>query len=123
MQPHPSKGELRLHYDKLPVATELRGRFGNQLWAVRYDEGSDISLRVLIDGEVKHHMSVGRGDFQWHSFRLPINLAETGKSITFVISAPDATWRQACLDARLLGAAKARTKNNRAADDTTAERP
>ena len=102
-QPHPAKGELRLHFGELPAASELRGYFGNRLWAVRYDEGSDVVLRVLVDGKQRHKMTLGRGDFSWHPFVLPIGKELAAKPVTFVLSATDTTWRQVCLDARLLG--------------------
>lgn len=103
VQPHPDRGELRLYFPDLPKARKLRGYFGNQLWAVRYDEGSEVVLRVLVDGEERHKLQVSRGDFGWHAFEVPLTTTEAGKPITFVISAQDATWRQACLDARLVG--------------------
>ena len=107
VQPHPSKGTLKLRYDDLPAATELQGRFGNQLWGVRYDEGSDVKLVVRVDGKVLHTSTVTRGDFRWHSFAVRLPAGFAGKSLTFEVSAEDATWRQACFDARLIGGVKA----------------
>jgi hypothetical protein len=102
VQPHPAKGVTRLSWDNVPKAPVLAGRFGNRLWAVRRDSGSDVELRVVVGNRVRHEIRVARGDFSWHPFRIELHPDERGLPVTFELRADDPTWRQTCLDARLL---------------------
>ena len=104
VQPDPPRGALHVRFDRPPPAAQLAGHFGNQLWAVRHDEGSDVVMRVLVDGRERLRMALSRGDFGWHPWHLRLEPAERGKPIELVFSAEDPTWRQACFDARLVGA-------------------
>lgn len=105
LQPDPSGGVTRLSWGKVPAATALAGRFGNRLWAVRHEQGSEVELRVTIGDRVRYVLKVQPGDFGWHPFRIDLDPAEHGKPVGFEWRAEDALWRQTCLDARLLGPA------------------
>ncbi|GEM_PF-3457965 len=103
VQPYPSEGELHIEYTDLPPGDALEGRFGNRLWAVRHDSGSDVVFRVLVAGKERFKLQIARDDFRWHKWRVKLRASERKQDVTFVVSAVDVSWRQACFDARLLG--------------------
>ena len=103
LQPHPAGGVTRLAWAKVPDATALVGRFGNRLWAVRAEEGSPVELRVVIGERARYTLTVQPHDFRWHPFRIDLDPAERGQSVRFEWRSEVSTWRQTCLDARLLG--------------------
>ena len=102
-QPHPGGATLQVRWPAPAAARSLQGRFGNRLWAVRYDKGSDVAVRVRIGGEVRHESILSRGDFTWHAFEVPLATADHGQPIAIEFSAADTAWRQLCFDARLVG--------------------
>lgn len=103
LQPHPPGGVTTLTWAKVPEATALVGRFGPRLWAVRHEEGSAVELRVLIGERARYTMTVQPHDFRWHDFRIDLDPGERGQAVRFEWRAENSTWRQTCLDARLLG--------------------
>ncbi len=105
VQPHPASATLRMRWAKVPEGEELAGRVGNRLWAVRYDEGSDVRFTVRVAGKIRHTQQLARGDFRWHPWRIALRADERGKPVTLEFAATDPTWRQLCVDARVLGPA------------------
>ena len=103
VQPHPAGATLRLRWPKVPDGDEVAGRVGNRLWAVRYDEGSDVRFTVRVAGKIRHTQQLARGDFRWHPWRVALRADERGKPVTLEFAATDPTWRQLCVDARVLG--------------------
>ncbi len=93
----------RLSWANVPDARVLEGRFGNRLWAVRREVGSDVELRVIVGDRVRYELRLERGDFNWYGFRIDLDPGERGRPIAFELRADDPTWRQTCLDAKLLG--------------------
>jgi hypothetical protein len=103
-QPFPDGGTLRVRWDRVPAASRLQGRFGNRLWAVRYDKGSDVAFRLRVGGEVRHEQILDRADFRWHRFDVPLRADEAGLPVMVELSAADAAWRQTCFDLRVVRA-------------------
>ncbi len=104
VQAWPDGGAVRVAWRDLPGASLLTGRFGLRLWAVRYDEGSDVRFRVRIGGRLALELKVERGDFRYQPWQVALEKGDAGKPITFEVAAADVRWRQACFDARLTGA-------------------
>jgi len=106
VQPHPANATLRLQWKDVPDGDEVAGRVGNRLWAVRYGEGSDVRFTVRVDGKIRHSQMIARGDFVWHPWRVRLRAHERAKPVTLEFAAADPTWRQLCVDARVLGTPK-----------------
>ncbi len=104
IQPHPGGGLTRLSWADVPVGDVVAGRFGNRLWAVRHEEGSEVELRVVVGNRVRMELRLQPSDYRYHAFRIDLAPAERGLPVAFEIRAEDHTWRQTCLDARLLKA-------------------
>lgn len=100
-QPDPPGGVLRVLYPRLPDGRVLHGRFGNRLWAVRNEAGSDTVMRVLIGGHEKLRMVLKRGDFTYRRWRIELAPKDRQKPVELAFSAVDSAWRQVCFDARL----------------------
>ncbi|MCO4760425.1 MAG: hypothetical protein KC502_02900 [Myxococcales bacterium] len=105
VQPHPAGATLRLRWPIVPGGDAIVGRVGNQLWAVRYDEGSDVRFSVRVGGKIVHTQLIARGDFRWHRWRVPLGPDDQEKSVALEFAAADPTWRQLCVDARVVGKA------------------
>lgn len=101
--PHPDAAVLTLQWDDVPAAERLEGRFGNLLWAVRHEMGSDVLVRVRVGEAVRFEQRVDRGDFDWHAFAIDLRPDERGAKVALELSADDHKWRQFCVDARLVG--------------------
>ncbi len=105
MQPHPDGATLRLRWADVPPARRLEGRFGNRLWALRYDKGGDVALRIRVGRTIRHEQVISRDDVHWYRFGFDLQPQDVGKPLTIELSAADTAWRQTCFDARLLGPA------------------
>lgn len=103
VQPHPSGATLQVRWATPPAARALELRYGNRLWAVRNDKGSEVAVRVRVGAAIRHELIVPRGDFSWHAARIELSGADHGAPIALEFSAADSAWRQGCFDARLVG--------------------
>lgn len=103
-QPHPDGATLVVRWPTVRAARTLEGRVGNRLWAVRYDKGSDVAVRLRVAGEVRQELVLQRGDFGWHPLRVELTADDYGQPVSIEFAASDSAWRQLCFDLRLRGA-------------------
>ncbi len=106
VHPPGDHGTLRLTFGDLPAGTELQGRLGNRLWAVRHgDTGTPVRFTVLVGGEQRWEKTLPTDDFSYYRWSVPLRPTDAGKEIAFEIYADQEAWREACFDARLIGRA------------------
>lgn len=102
-QPHPDRGTLRIRFPAVPLGTRLVGGVGLNLWANRYEEGSDVRFGIAVDGATVYETQLPRQDFTWHTVDVPTTPG--AHEVVVSLSADDARWRQACFDLVALEAA------------------
>ncbi|MBN1945494.1 MAG: hypothetical protein JW797_07445 [Bradymonadales bacterium] len=99
---HPD-AELALTWEQLELGRSIEGNIGNTMPAIRADRGSDIHLRVEIDGQTRHQLTFGKWDQPFFPFSVETgDLAGQRHDLTFVLQADDFFDRWVCLRARVL---------------------
>lgn len=93
----PDGGVLRIRYPAVTLGTVLSGGVGLTLWTVRQDNGSPVSFRALVDGDVVWEATMPRGDFSWHEMH--VDTSPGTADVTFEIRADNTYWRRVCFDA------------------------
>ncbi len=110
VQPHKDASIAKLTWPETPMADRLQGHFGNRLWAVRHDDGIDLTMKIKVGEKFLFEKKYPRADSTWLPFDVPLVASDRGKPISFEFSTPSIIWRQACFDARLTSAAAVATR-------------
>jgi hypothetical protein len=93
-------GALEMRYPSAILGKVLTGGVGNQLAAVRKEEGAAVTAELLVDGALLWSTTVEIGDFSWQRFSLDTS-ASAGRPAEVVLRlvSTDGKARQLAWDA------------------------